>query len=223
VNHVLSNADKEIVRRSFLFSGYSQEEFTGLSAQLPFQCAEFEKGDVIFTPENYRRELGIVLVGRVRVTKGDGELVVNSLSMGDSFGAAALFNPAELYVSTLTAKTPCRVAFLRQEPLRDFLDREPRARWNYIYYLSDRIRFLSDKVDYLIQGSGAKKLTSYLLQQVGDDGVVRLDCSMTELAARLSVSRAALYRDLNRLENGGVVQRTGKKITVLDPGMLSLQ
>jgi CRP-like cAMP-binding protein len=223
VNHVLSNADKEIVRSSFLFAGYTQEEFSALSAQLPFQCAEFEKGDIIFTPEDYRRELGFVLVGRVKVTKGDGDLVVNSLSMGEAFGAAALFNPEEFYVSTLTAKTPCRVAFLRQEALRDLLDHEPRARWNYIGYLAKQIRFLSDKVDYLIQGSGAKKLTSYLLQQVGEDGIVRLDCSMTELAARLSVSRAALYRDLSRLEGSGVVTRTGKQIKVLDPGMLSVQ
>jgi DeoR/GlpR family transcriptional regulator of sugar metabolism len=46
---------------------------------------------------------------------------------------------------------------------------------------------------------------------------------MTELAARLSVSRAALYRDLSRLEGSGVVTRTGKQIKVLDPGMLSVQ
>jgi CRP-like cAMP-binding protein len=220
---MLTREEEEVLQRTFLFSGYSEEEVVELSSKIPFTCMNYKKGDSIFTPEDYRKELGVILCGKVQVTKGEGDFVVNCLGAGDLFGTAALFNNEDRYVSTLVTKAPCRVLFIPEEELRKLVDADIRIRWNYIRYQANKIRFLNDKVDYLIQGSGAKKLSSFLLQQMGESGTVHLDCSMTELAARLKVSRAALYRDLNRLERLDLVQRAGKEITVRNPGALAQQ
>ncbi len=220
---MLSQGEQEVLRGTFLFHGYSEEEVAALSRGLNFVCMDFQKGEQIFSPESFRKELGIILRGKVQVTKGIGELVVSNLTTGDLFGAAAIFNEEQSYVSTLTAKSPCRVLFIPQKELRLLLDREELARWNYIRYLSGRIRFLSGKVDHLIRSTGEKKLASYLLHQMGEGGSLRLDCSMTELAARLNISRASLYRELNKLEEQGYLLRNGKKITILDPGQLARQ
>ncbi len=220
---MLSSEEQDILRGTFLFHGYSVEELAVLVQRMDFVCLEFQKGQLLFSPESFRRELGVVLRGKVQVTKGGGELVVSNLTAGDLFGAAAIFNEEEEYVSTLTAKTPCRVLFFPQQALQALMDQEPQVRWNYIRYLSGRIRFLSDKVDSLIQSSGEKKLASYLLRQMGEGNALRLDCSMTELAARLKVSRASLYRELNKLEAQGLIRREGKEIMILDPGQLARQ
>ncbi len=220
---MLSQEELDVLRSTFLFCDYSGEEFAALSRRLRFVCADFRKGEQIFSPESFRKELGVLLSGRVQVTKGSGDLVVSNLTVGDLFGAAAIFNEEAEYVSTLTAKTPCRVLFFPQKEFQALLDQEARVRWNYIRYLSGRIRFLSGKVDSLIQGTGEKKLSSYLLHHIGERGVVRLDCSMTELAARLKIGRASLYRELNKLEEQGLISRRGKEITIVDSGQLARQ
>ena len=102
-----------------------------------------------------------MLSGRVLVTKGGGDLVVSLLEQADLFGAAALFNAEEEYVSTLTARSKSSILFLSQDSVRQLIDSQPLFRSNYIRYLSCRIRFLSDKIDSLIQGPGKRNWPAF--------------------------------------------------------------
>ena len=218
---MLTSKELEILSTAALFHGYTAQELRVLSEQFGWEKRSFVKGQVLYSPEHFRKELACVLSGQVLVTKGDGALVVSLLQPADLFGAAALFNSEAEYVSTLTARSRCIVLFLTQDSVRQLIDSQPRFRGNYIRYLSCRIRFLSDKIDSLIQGSGEKKLSCFLLRQMDADGQVRLGCSMTELAARLNIGRASLYRELQKLEDRGILTRQGKSILILQPETLS--
>lgn len=204
-----------------LFSGYSPEELAQLLRGTPQTLRRYERGEVLCAPDNFRKELAVVLSGQILVSKGDGELVVSVLSPGELFGAASLFNDESDYVSTLTAKRTSSVLAFSQEAVQLLMDAQPRFRRNYIRYLSCRIRFLSDKIDALIQGSGEKKLSTWLANQMDDHGEVLLPCSMTELAARLNIGRASLYREMQKLEERGVLVRQNKRITILDAAALT--
>lgn len=218
---MLTEQEQHLLSGAFLFAGYTPEELEGLLASCAPERRHFAKGEVIFSPALFRKELGVLLSGRVLVTKGDGDLVVSTLEAGDLFGAGALFNEEAEYVSTLTARTGCDILFFSQETVQELIDREPGIRRNYIRYLSCRIRFLSSKIDALIQGSGEKKLSSYLLRQMDGSGRVCPGCSMTELAARLNMGRASLYRELQKLEERGILIREGKNIVVQRPETLA--
>ena len=204
-----------------LFSDYSPEELTQLLDNTSQTLHRYERGDILCSPDNFRRELSVVLSGQILVSKGDGELVVSVLSPSELFGAASLFNDEPDYVSTLTAKRASSVLAFSQEAVQQLMDAQPRFRRNYIRYLSCRIRFLSDKIDALIQGSGEKKLSAWLANQMDDRGEVLLPCSMTELAARLNIGRASLYREMQKLEERGVLVRQNKRITILDAAALA--
>ena len=52
---------------------------------------------------------------------------------------------------------------------------------------------------------------------------ILLTCSMTELAARLNIGRASLYRELQKLEERGALVRKGKRILVRDPAVLDAE
>ena len=216
---MLTPQELQSLPTTFLFAGYDAGELDKLLSGADWYLREFPKGKAIFSPGHFRQELGILLSGRVLVTKG--ELVVSELSPGEVFGAAALFNEEADYVSTLTARNRCRILFFSQEAVQELIDREARLRQNYIRYLSSRIRFLSGKIDALIQGSGEKKLSAYLLRQMDGSGKVCLNCSMTELAGRLNMGRASLYRELQKLEDRGILARDGKTIQILAPETLS--
>ena len=95
------------------------------------------------------------------------------------------------------------------------MDASPRIRDNYIRYLSGRIRFLSGKIQALAADSVEGRLKQHLLCSVSPD-CPRLDIPATELARRLGVSRASLYRAFDSLEAQGLIRREGRTLTVPD-------
>lgn len=212
----MTSAQLEIMKGTFLFRGLEAGEIEALLGEQA-RIDSYRKGEVIYSPSNFRRELGILLRGALTVTKGN--LTVSELGVGDLFGAAALFTDEERYVSTLTAARHCEVLFLSQENVSRLIDESAEVRENYLRYLAQRIRFLSAKVDALSSGSGERKLSGFLLTNAGEDGVITVK-SLTDLASRLGVARATLYRELDKLLDAGIIAKSGKTITVLKPESL---
>lgn len=212
----MTSAQLEIMKGTFLFRGLEAGEIEALLGEQA-RIGSYRKGEVIYSPSNFRRELGILLRGALTVTKGS--LTVSELGVGDLFGAAALFTDEERYVSTLTAARHCEVLFLSQENVSRLIDESAAVRENYLRYLAQRIRFLSAKVDALSSGSGERKLSGFLLTNAGEDGVITVK-SLTDLASRLGVARATLYRELDKLLDAGIIAKSGKTITVLKPESL---
>ena len=178
---------------------------------------DFAKGEVIYSPERFRRCLGVFLSGRARVTKG--ALVMSNLERGSLFGAAALFHSRDRYETTITALTSCTVAFFPEALVAGLLDDCPPFRRSYIAYLSERIHVLSRKVEGLTAPSVTGKLARWLLEA----GRAEVSCPATELSRRLDVSRASLYRSFEELETAGAIRRTGKTISILDRRVLENQ
>ena len=100
----------------------------------------------------------------------------------------------------------------------ELIESEPGAAIGFAAYLSARIRFLTRRIEALTAGDSASKLLSYLLEREQDGKVDIQSCA--ELARRLDVGRASLYRALDSLETSGDIRREGKKIfiTVKDRG-----
>ena len=95
------------------------------------------------------------------------------------------------------------------------MERWPRVAVNYIRYLSGRIRVLSGKIRSLAADSVEGRLKQYLLTSLTPDNP-RLNCAATELAKRLGISRASLYRAFETLESQGLIRRQGRAILVPD-------
>ena len=174
---------------------------------------DFPAGETLYQPHQFSRCLGVLLSGGIRVTRD--ALAISVLTPGDLFGAAALFNDREDYATTLTACTPCRVVLLTQELVSRLMDESPQVRDNYIRYLSGRIRFLSGKIQSLAADSVEGRLKQHLLTTLSPQQP-RLDCPATELAKRLGISRASLYRAFETLEEQGLIRRQGRAILVPD-------
>ncbi len=168
----------------------------------------FDPG-VVYSPRHFRRCLGVVLSGRLQVTKGS--LAVSVLQPGDLFGAAALYSDEPEFASTITAKGPSRCLMLEQFLVNRLLAEHSQIRENYLRYLTGRIRFLSGRLQTLAQPGVEGKLARYLLANGGSS------CPATELCRQLGMSRASLYRAFAALEDSGLITRKGKTITVLDP------
>ena len=205
----LTEHERDLLGRCPFFRG--AEELLDRILSLPAVTAEtFSPGETVYQPHRFRRCLGFLLSGQVRVT--NGTLAVSVLEAGELFGAAALYNDLPDYATTLTARTACRILFLPQEEVDRLLGEEPLLRRNYLRYLSGRIRFLSGRLQAVAQTGAEGKLARYLLSG-GEDAV---HAPAADLARRLGLSRASLYRAFDTLEKAGLIQREGKTVCILD-------
>lgn len=208
----LSEQELLLVMHLFLFKGVSRAAIWATVSDKGCQVETFPKGTDIFTPKEYTRALGVILSGKVRVSKGG--FLVSTLEAGDLFGAAALFNSEREYATTLTARSPCKVVFFSQKLVKYTMAYHPEVAGNYIRYLSGRVRFLEGKLDEVLTPGAEGKLGQYLLAHREGDAVV-LPCPMNALAQRLDVSRASLYRAFEQLEKAGVIEKDGKTVRIL--------
>lgn len=202
--------ERERIKGFRLFSGVEDSAVDGLIAAADRLAAA--RGETIYSPHRFRRSLGLLIEGRVQVRRE--ALLVSTLSAGDLFGAAALFNDREDYPTTLTALTDCSVLLVPQEAVRRLLHDSGAFAENYVTYLSGRIQFLSARLDAVSAGTAEEKLIRYLLSARDEAGEVAI--SATQLSQRIGMGRATLYRAFAALEASGVIVRQGKSIRLLE-------
>ncbi|MBR0142575.1 MAG: Crp/Fnr family transcriptional regulator [Clostridia bacterium] len=216
--------EKELVRSSFLFRNAKDETVSGALSDPLARVGSYEKGETVFDSAHFARAVGLVLSGRIRVSGGSAPRYrMRTLSKGDPFGAAAVFSPEEDYATRLTAETRCRVLFLPQALLARLLVEDPAVAENYIVFLSERVRFLNEKIRSLTTPSTGGTLRNYLLKNARreEEGyVLRLAVSYSALADTLNMGRASLYRALDEMEENGLIRREGKRILIPDPEAL---
>ncbi len=193
-----------------MFRGIPKEEVRLLLDELA-QQKEFAKGEVIYSPQDFKRSLGILCQGRVVAQKENG-VILNRMSAGDCFGAAALFSQQEEYVATILAQQDCRILFLSDSAVQKIVEQSPKIAINYIRFLSDRIRFLNRRIDSFTADDAQQALLSYLEQQPNrcSDGT-----AMAKLAETLNIGRTSLYRAVGQLEKQGKIKKEGKRLTLL--------
>lgn len=170
----------------------------------------FRRGESILSPERGGRTMGMILTGSAAVIKG--RAVINTLVPGDIFGAVTLFSDEPSPATTVTARVECSAIFFEKEAIAKLIESEPGAAVGFAAYLSARIRFLTRRIEALTAGDSASKLLSYLLEREQGGEVEIQSCA--ELARRLDVGRASLYRALDSLETSGDIRREGKKIFI---------
>ena len=191
--------------KSFLFGGLTDEEIQNVLS-LAKETVTLQKNAELYKVG----QVGVLLKGNALVCRlGDTGCEVNmrNISSGDLFGVASVFGPWKEGKSKISAKTECTVAYFSEETLREIFARFPAVAYNYITFLSDRIRFLNARVDAFSAGSAVQKLYEYLASQAVD-GEVKLDFGLAELARRLKMGRSSLYRCIETLEQNGLIARS---------------
>ncbi len=195
----------------FLFRGLHPEERDRLLTEAPLpEC--FEKGAVIYSAEQFRRAIGVVLQGEVLVVRDSA--VLNRLGTGAVFGAAALYGQESRYVTEVRAATATELLFFDEALLNAWMQRDFRIAENYIGFLSDRIRFLNQRIAAFTAGDAEHRVLTYLRQHSDKNGLVALPHGMSELSRMLDIGRTSLYRSLDTLAADGKIRREGKSIYI---------
>ena len=219
----LNEIETELVSKTELFRGSPPSVLARLLAVSDCTAAEYEKNEVVYDKTNFYRSLGIVLEGRLRVTKENADkrpIVMSTLQRGAMFGAAALFNSEPEYATKITAIERSRVLFLPQRLVKRMIEREPDIAENYIRYLSERILFLNRKIYFLTAGTAEQRLAGFLLDNLAVGEFSEMPMTMHRLADALNMSRASLYRAFDELTASGAVSKQGKLVCINNAELL---
>jgi CRP-like cAMP-binding protein len=162
-----------------------------------------------------QRRLGILLQGQLEIHSADNEknVILRTLNAPAVFGAASLFCESAEPFSQILAKSDCALLLISLDAVRGLLAQDEGFRDAYLSLLSDRVRFLNRKIQCFTAGSAERKLALWLISE--DQKSIVLPSAIASLADMLDLGRASLYRALDKLEDEGLISRSGRTITVI--------
>ena len=189
----------------FLFEGLTEQE--NERAQGYFEAPlSFIKGDELYKV-GY---IGILLDGKASIKRKNSAekfITVRNILSGEIFGSVSIFGNWKDGLSSISAQGDCLVSYICEERFKALLFDFPQISLNYITFLSDRLRFLNKKLDIFTAHDTESKLYEFLLSLADNEGYVKLEFGMSELAKRLNIGRSSLYRDMESLISSGLITR----------------
>ena len=199
----------------FLLKELSEDSVTAISSTFaPTQ--KFKKGEIIYSADTFKNAIGFVVSGSVvAVANNHNEILLKNFTQNMCFGVAAIFGGGDNYVSTITAKTDCEILFINEETLKTIFNEYPQVAINYITFISDKIRFLNEKLRVISCMSAEDTLMTYFSSVADRDGYANIPENMTRFAKTLGLSRATLYRALDILEKNGSILKENNKLKVI--------
>lgn len=200
-----------------LFFGLESDTIAALLAIDGVTVKHYASGESIYSSHSFSRCLGFVVSGAARVVKNksEGAMPMSVLHAGELFGAAALFNGDARYVADICAQGSTWAVLISEEALSAMMRMEFAVAKNYIEYLTQRIRFLSARLDGFVPPTVEERLLDYIRLN-SHDGVFRPERGMTGVANALRVSRATLYRACEALQLEGRLIKVGKTLRLME-------
>lgn len=181
----------------------------------------FDAGELVYSPENYTKSVGLILSGKAEVTSvaGRERAVLKTHREGNMFGVANLYSD-EPPPSIISASESAEILFIDGDAFCAVIENDMNAMRAYLAFLSKKIIYLNKEISTFTAPNTEKKLAFFLCENQRD-GVFEPNFSMSHLAEILGVGRASLYRALDSLEAEGLIKRVDKTILISDKCRLS--
>jgi len=214
---------QEILKKSLLFSGLSDEELGKIEAVGILK--NYRKGELIFSEGENATGFFVNLSGQVKVYKlsVDGrEQILHLIFPTEAFAEAALFT-GSTYPAFAEALTQTRVLYFPKAQFLGLIQENPQLSLNMIGSLSFWLRRFVDLVEELSLKDVSARVSKYLLDmsiragRKKEEGIViELEVSKMQLASRLGTISETLSRAFRKLSDREIIRVEGKKIIILN-------
>ena len=213
------NRYTEFFSNVFLFTSLPFDKLDSAISECEPELRSYHRSDMIYTPENYEKEIGFILSGECEIIrkKQDGsDVVLNSLKTGDSFGILAVLSSEEEFPTLISAKRASEVLFIKKSRLLRLIRRYPTVAMNVIGFLTEKISFLNKKIATFSSESVEEKMRRFILDEYRKNVATEFTLNCKKCSEAISAGRASVYRGINSLEKSGVIKYENKKIFILD-------
>ena len=207
-----------------LFQGIRPEQVQAMLACFKPERRAFRKGETILVYAQELENLCVLLSGRAQLycMDRDGEYtLLEHYGPNDIFGEVFAIPFGDLGYA-VQADSDCQVLFIRFSCV---CGRCPKACAHHsrltanLFELSARkAQALAMRISLISKRSLRRKLCAYFeleRSRTGSDSF-ELPVSLTQLASYLCADRAGMMRELKAMAAAGLIDRRGRRVTVLD-------
>ncbi len=212
------------IYNSPIFSGLTRLEIDRL-LDGRHRVTSYKSGELIAVQGSFYHSLLIVDTGTVR---GEMSNFVGNSVVIEEIGAPRIIAPAIMFASdnrfpvTVTAVDDVVIVSIKQSDFTNLMQSDYRILHNFIRSISDRNKFLSDRVRAMSFGTIKSKIANYLLGQIKQNKNTEFDIIHTqqELADMFGVTRPALSRAIGQLSETGVLMSHKNHFVINDQNKL---
>ena len=206
-----------------LFNKLGENELRGYLHNAKVIVHSYKKNDFIALSGDPMDGIGVILEGSALLTRENvmgQRVIMANLEQSDIFGEALLFSKHPLWPATIKVTKASKIMFI---PLETFIDTLPDCQQcqtkilsNLLEDLSEKAILLTRKVHYLTLKGMREKIFAYLtdIYKRQQSKTIQLPHNREQMAEVLNVSRTALSRELGRLRDEGIIDITGRTVTL---------
>lgn len=198
-----------------LFKNLSQSQIKHIAQSLLIK--NFAKNDTIFFEGDKATSCYIIFSGKVKiykVSRQGKEQIIHIMQSPDVLAEVPMF-AGENYPASCAALTESVLLSLSREKLIQLIKTEPQIALNMLALQAQRLREFTLQLESLSTQDTAERLMKYLSTKISNEGIIKLDLSLTALASLLGVSRENLSRTISKLVKEKIITYNGKQIQLL--------
>lgn len=188
-----------------------------LKSACPGRTVNFRPAEVVFRQDSVIRWFSLVTDGRVRLVRvlaSGAEVSLATVVSGAVVAEASLF--ASRYHCQAIAAVPTTVIRFPVGDVRSMLERKPQAAISYGAYLARQLIELRNLMEIRsVRRADERCIMWLLLNAQGSPPSVEEHRSWRDVATEIGLTPESMYRALARLTVKGIIQRMGRKITLL--------
>ncbi|MDA3800017.1 MAG: Crp/Fnr family transcriptional regulator [Kiritimatiellae bacterium] len=164
-------------------------------------------------------EIHLIVKGSVRgeMFGQSGKVVkIDDLTEGELIAPAFMFGVNNFYPINITANEDVETICFSKKEFVKLLQNNGKALGNYLYIVSSKAQFLSQKLNFFTFKTIKEKFMFYVssISRKNGSKVIRLPLSQEKLAEQFGVTRPALGRAIRELHNEKKIIAKGKEITI---------
>ena len=197
-------------------------ERSGLAASCEFR--QIARGARVFAEGDPPAGVFLIVGGRIKLlrsSKHGREQVLHEEGPGSTLAEVPVFD-GHGYVGSAVAVEDSLLFFVPRGPLFTALARSPASAVHVIRILAARVRTLAALVEDLSLRPVMERIAAYLCREADRHGdhTFALTVTRDELATHVGTVREEASRVLSRLKAAGVIDVSGRRITIREPRTL---
>lgn len=198
----------EVLKQSPLFRGITIDEIEVLINTESHVLREYGKGQTIVWRGDRCDNLMIILTGCVRGEMSDYSgkvLKIEDMRPPQALAPAFLFGENNDFPVNVVATEFSSILILPRTSVLAIMQKSRIFLTNFLNFMSNRAKFLSDRIWLLSFKTLREKISQYLLEQSKGEDVVELSGSQQELADYFGVARPSFARTLGEMQAEGLI------------------
>lgn len=223
---IKTNNMEKILQECPFFKGINEAGISELLDKYPHRVRSFEEGEFVVLQNDVCDNLMIVIRGLVQAQMVDPtgkQIIIEELGTGQLLAPAFIFPNVNRMPVSVYVLQPAEVLYFRRQVLLQMMQENQALLVNFLAMISNRSRFLSEKLKFHAFMSIKDKIAHYLLKEQAEQQspLIRLRHTQQELADMFGIARPSLARAMAEMEKAGLIRAKNKEVEIVDIKRLS--